>query len=174
MASLAQAVDLRIAGILQNYLRTRVISTLRVMVGVDNAVFYTSSDVALCLLERAGITPSTVSADDMKTVISAVSSVLSDAARKGFSDVRRTTKRIHPRYYEGGRASFGYRIGLATGRVPFNPQTALVHKEVQQQPQEEAPSALALAEKLLGIMNERELEILEAMITTRKASERRG
>jgi len=162
--------DKRVSNILDYGFRTRVIGTLGAMVNVDSSVFYTSVDIAFCILDRQCIKIESLESHDVRSFISAISSVLSQAHRKGLSDVYRTNRRIQPKYMHG-RASYGYRIGLAHGRRVINPEHLAEHKEIASQPrveERESPTALNIGEKAVALMEYHELCQMELTIQQRK------
>lgn len=162
-------LDTRISNLLSYGFRSRVIGTLGAMVNVDSEVFYTSSDIAYCILGKVGISLESLRPYDIREFISVISSILSDSYRKGLSDVYRTNRRIHPKYFNG-RASYGYRIGLAYGRRTITPDTLSEHKLVaSSSPKAElSVSALEIGERAASLMEYHELCQMELTIQRRK------
>lgn len=165
-------LDHRLEAILSNSFRQRVIGTLGAMVNVDSKVFFTASDVAVCILDKAGVPITTLDRSDRREFIGVVSSILSDAYRKKVNSVYRTHRSIHPKYYEG-RASFGYRIGMAFLDREVTQDNLREHRMAASVagslPVEPTPEALDLAERAANMLGYSELCQLELTIQARKA-----
>lgn len=148
-------------------IRSKSVQALGALVNVDNAIFYTASDVAVSMMKNAGIDEFSIPQKDLKTLVSAVSLALSNSYRNNMDNVKRTRARIAPKL-SNGNASFGYRIGMALGSQLVNEDTirqSKVNLEVFENLQK---NKYATAERLVNVMSFRELSDLELAIQARK------
>lgn len=147
--------------------RSRAITALGVLVGTDSAVFYTSSDVAVKLIETAGVSIDSVNSEDFRIVTSAVSMALGNSVRKNLDNVRRTRSRIASKFGKGN-AGFGYRIGMSLGTELVNEDTIRESKSNMLAFENLQKNKCNTAERLVNMMSFRELSDLELIIQVRK------
>lgn len=153
---------------LMHRIRSRSVQALGVLINTDGAAFYTASDVALKLLDAAKIRLDDVSVSDFNYLLSGVSQSLGNSHRKRIDDIRRTSNRIRPRLYTQGKASFGYRIGMALGMPTITVDTLRDHKSNVNTFENVQKHKAELAERLVQIMTYSELTSLEEAIRARK------
>tara|TARA_B100000700_G_scaffold88627_1_gene100029 strand:+ start:137047 stop:137634 length:588 start_codon:yes stop_codon:yes gene_type:complete len=148
-------------------IRARAVSTLGSMVACDNAAFFTATDVASRMITALGVDLTTIDRDDLNEVIAATSLALSTSYSRNLDQVRRTTKRISPRC-STGRAAYGYRVGMAirtdipdVENMRRNAENTSAYEKLDKHKNE-------MAERLVGMMNYRELCQLELSVQARK------
>lgn len=90
-----------------------IVNTLGALINVDSAAYYTANDVAHRIMEKMH----SISATDRKDFTQAVTLALSQMFKNKTCDVHRTNGRIAHKLAVGGKASYGYRIGLSLGKT---------------------------------------------------------
>jgi len=148
-------------------IRARAVSALGVMVNTDSSVYFTSSDVAMKLLQTACITPTSLRGSDLEKFMTYVSGALSMSWSKGTDNVRRTTKRIAPKL-SSGHASYGYRIGLSLGSELITTETLQQSRINTESYELISKNKMGTAEMIAAMMTFRELSLLELCIQARK------
>lgn len=147
--------------------RAQTIQTLSAMIGTDNAMFYTASDVATRLTISVGVDISALAEEDRRAVIQAVSGALSSAYRNKTNNVHRTRATISPKLY-AGRASYGYRIGMAINEPVVTSDTINESKTNTAAYEHVMKNRYSTAEQLVSVMSWKELSDLELAIQARK------
>lgn len=166
MANEINVTDSRIQPLFYR-IRSKSVHTLGALVNVDSAIFYTASDVAVRMLENAGVSVSSVPRDDMKALVSGVSLALGNSYRHNMDNVKRTRTRIAPKL-ASGKASYGYRIGMALGSELVSEDTIRQSKLNFEAFENLHKNKYGTAERLVNVMSFRELSDLELAIQARK------
>jgi len=158
--------DKRLAPLMYR-IRSRCVAALGVMVNTDSCAYFTSSDVAFKLLQTACIDPKSIPQDDLERFTVGVSGALAASCSRVTDNVRRTPNRITPKL-SGGRAAYGYRIGLSLGSELITTETLQQSKVNTESYELVRKNKTSTSELIVAMMTFRELSMLELCIQARK------